>query len=323
MNQAWTPLVSTIIPTFKRSKMVRAAVETALAQDYPQLEVIVVDDNTDLQEQRETRAALVDLIREGRVVLIPNARSKGACGARNTGIAAAHGELIAFLDDDDRWLPGKLAAQVNLLAHTKYVAALCQYIDIDLAFGHARRCRASNPIWTREQALGGECPTSTSLVLVQRQVLLDAGLFDERLPSFQDFDMWLRCLEFGDFAYVDQALVEFVQHAGERTSVNIGRRLAGLAAIEKKWGREMSGHTDFSVFRRRVKIDALIANGKARLGHGYLNAVGFFMRAALADRGSRRTLFWLAIGLLGERAGKALYRRLLSVRQVETIAMAV
>jgi glycosyltransferase involved in cell wall biosynthesis len=322
MNQTWTPLVSTIIPTYKRSEMVRAAVETVLSQDYPQLEVIVIDDNTDPLEQHNTRVALTDLLAGGRVVLIPNTHSKGACGARNTGIAAARGELIAFLDDDDRWLPGKISAQVHLLAQTDYVGALCQYIDIDLAFGHSRRCRASTPVWTRTQALGGECPTSTSLVLVKRQVLLDAGCFDETLPSFQDFDMWLRCLAFGDFAYVDQALVEFIQHAGDRTSVNIVRRLAGLAAIEKKWGREMSSHTDFAIFRRRVRVDALIANGKAKLGRNYPRSLSFFAQALLADRGSKRTLFWLAIGVLGERAGKALYRRLLSVRRVDTIAMA-
>jgi len=321
MNLISTPLVSTIIPTFKRSKMVRSAVKTVLAQNYAQLEVIVVDDNSDPHEQQKTHAALADLIATGRVVLIPNVRSKGACGARNTGIDVARGELIAFLDDDDRWLPGKISAQVALLAQTDCVAALCDYIDIDLAFGHARRCRASTPLWTRAQALSGECPTSTSLVLIKRQALVDAGGFDETLPSFQDFDMWLRCLAFGNFAYVDEALVEFVQHAGDRTSVNIGRRLAGLAAIEQKWGSEMSKHADFAIFRRRVRTDALIANGKAGLGHGYLKTVNLFLQAALADYGSARTLFWLAIGLLGERGGKALYRRLLGLRQVETIAM--
>src|SRR5262249_2901260 len=162
-------------------------------------------------------------------------------------------------------------------------------------------------------ALGGECPTSTSLVLVKKAVLVDAGLFDESLPSFQDFDMWLRCLAFGDFGYVDDALVTFVQHGGDRTSVNLKRRMAGLPAIEKKWGAEMNTRTDLAAFRRRIKVDALIANGKARLGSSYFAAIDFFVRALIADRGSRRTAFWLAIGLLGARGGKALYGRLLGM----------
>ncbi|CAB3781800.1 glycosyltransferase family 2 protein [Pararobbsia alpina] len=314
-----SPLVTAVIPTYRRATMVRHAVETVLAQDYPALEVIVVDDNTDPDEQRGVREALANL--GENVIVIPNARSKGACGARNTGILRARGEFIAFLDDDDLWLPRKIREQVALLERTPYVAALCHYIDVDVEFNHARRCRPSTPVLTRTQALGGECPTSTSLALVKKAVLVEAGLFDETLPSFQDFDMWLRCLAFGDFGYVDEAHVTFVQHGGERTSVNLKRRLAGLAAIEQKWGAEMNAHIDFAAFKQRVIVDALIANGKARLGAHYFKALDFFARALIADRGSKRTAFWLAIGLLGGRGGKALYGRLLGVRHVETVAV--
>lgn len=314
-----SPLVTAVIPTYRRAKMVRRAVETVLAQDYPALEVIVIDDNTEPAEQQAVRDALAGL--GENVIVIPNARTKGACGARNTGILRARGECIAFLDDDDLWMPGKIREQVALLERSGYVAAACHYIDVDVEFNHARRCRPSAPVLTRKQALGGECPTSTSLVLVRKAVLVEAGLFDETLPSFQDFDMWLRCLAFGDFGYVDDALVTFIQHGGDRTSVNLQRRMAGLAAFEKKWAAEMSAYTDFAAFRRRILVDALIANGKARLSSSYFASVDYFVRALIADRGSKRTAFWLAIGLLGARGGKALYSRLLGMRHVETVAV--
>ncbi|CAM2141922.1 Glycosyltransferase family 2 protein [Pararobbsia alpina] len=314
------PLVTAIIPTYRRATMVRQAVETVLSQDYASIEVIVVDDNTDVAEQQAVRAALADFGEQ--VVVIPNQRQKGACGARNTGIERARGDYIAFLDDDDLWLPGKIREQVSLLERTAYVASFCGYIDVDMAFNHARRCRSSRPVLKREHALAGECPTSTSLVLIRKSVLVDAGLFDESLPSFQDFDMWLRCLEKGDFGYVDEALVTFVQHEGERTSVNLTRRLAGLAAIEAKWGHAMSAQVDFAAFKRRVIVDALIANGKARMGAQYVASLGFFTRAMLADRLSKRTVFWFAIGALGSTGGKALYTRLLGMRHVETVPVA-
>ncbi|HTJ95302.1 MAG TPA: glycosyltransferase family 2 protein [Pararobbsia sp.] len=318
--QALQPLVTAIIPTYRRAAMVRQAVETALAQDYAPIEVIVVDDNTDPAEQQAVRDALAGFGEQ--VIVMPNQHAKGACGARNTGIARARGTYIAFLDDDDLWLPGKIREQVSLLERTPYVAAFCGYIDVDMAFNHARRCRSSRPVLKREHALAGECPTSTSLVLIRKSALVDAGMFDESLPSFQDFDMWLRCLAAGDFGYVDEALVTFVQHEGERTSVNLTRRLAGLAAIEAKWGAVMNGQTDFAAFKRRVVVDALIANGKARMGTHYLASLGFFTRALCADRLSKRTLFWFAIGALGSLGGKALYTRLLGMRHVETVPVA-
>jgi glycosyltransferase involved in cell wall biosynthesis len=313
------PLVTAIIPTYRRATMVRQAVEAALAQDYPAIEVIVVDDNTDPAEQQAVREALADL--GNNVVVIPNARSKGACGARNTGILHARGEFIAFLDDDDLWLPAKIREQVALLERTAYVGALCHFIDVDVEFNHARRFRPADPVLTRAQVLGGECPSSTSLVVVRKDVLVEAGLFDETLPSFQDFDMWLRCLAFGDFGYVDEALATFVHHGGDRTSVNLKRRMAGLEAIGQKWGTQMDAHGSFAAFRKRMVVDALVANGKAQLSTHRFNSVRFFLRALIADRGSKRTAFWLVIGLLGAGAGKALYARLLGVRQIETVAV--
>jgi glycosyltransferase involved in cell wall biosynthesis len=313
------PLVTAIIPTYRRAGMLHRAVRTVLAQDYPTIEVIVVDDNTDPDEQRAVREALSDL--DGDIVIIPNSRTKGGCGARNTGIAAARGEFVAFLDDDDEWAPAKLRQQVVAMQRSGLVGSFCGYTDIDLAFDHARQCRASKPLLTRDDALRGECPTSTSLVMVRTETLRRAGLFDESLPSFQDFDMWLRCLAFGDFGYLDQPLARFIQHAGERTSVNLKRRLNGLAAIELKWGAEMKLHQDLSAFRRRVLVDALLANGRAGLEADYWRALRFFLRAFYADRGSKRAGFWLLIGALGFKRGRALYTRLLGFRKIETVAV--
>lgn len=311
------PLVSTIIPTFKRADMLPRAVRSVLAQRYANVEVIVVDDNTDEREQQRVREVLAPFGQ--RVRLFENMRAKGACGARNTGIACARGELIAFLDDDDRWLPEKLTQQIALLADEACIGALCSYIEIDVVFGHAVSCRRFEPVLTREMALAGVCPTSTSLALVRRDVLVEAGLFDETLPSFQDYDMWLRCLAFGELRYAETPLVEFVQHSGDRTSVNIDKRLRGLAAFERKWGTAMSAFQDFEAFRRRMHVDALIANGRAAMGHGHALALSHFIKAVWRDRISVRTLFWLAIGVLGPRAGRAFYRWLQQVRHVETL----
>ena len=101
--------------------------------------------------------------------------------------------------------------------------------------------------------------------------------------------------------------------------MNIEKRLRELAAFERKWGPAMSAFQDLEAFRRRMHVDALIANGRAALAYGHMQALEQFARAAWRDRMSVRSAFWLAIGLLGPSAGRALYRWLLQVRRVEIL----
>src|SRR5216684_3398690 len=101
------PLVSAVIPTRSRAALVVRAVRTALNQTYANLEVIVVIDGPD----EETMLALSG-IHQPRLRVIVLAQSSGGASARNAGVEAAHGEWIAFLDDDDEWLPGKIENQI-------------------------------------------------------------------------------------------------------------------------------------------------------------------------------------------------------------------
>src|SRR5207237_4177688 len=100
------PLVSAVIPVFNRVRSIGAAIDSALAQDMKELEVLVVDDGS-TDATREVVGGHPD----PRVRLIARERRGGAAAARNAGIAAAAGDYIAFLDSDDVWLPGKLAWQ--------------------------------------------------------------------------------------------------------------------------------------------------------------------------------------------------------------------
>ncbi|MET7752423.1 glycosyltransferase family 2 protein [Micromonospora sp. NPDC005367] len=106
------PSVSVVVPTRDRPELLRAAVRAVLDQEHPgPIEVVVVHD------QSEPDRSLEDLSRpDRRVRVIRNERTPGLAGARNAGTLAAEGELIAFCDDDDEWLPGKLAAQVAAIA---------------------------------------------------------------------------------------------------------------------------------------------------------------------------------------------------------------
>lgn len=105
------PLVSVIIPTAHRSSaIILRAISSVLSQSYPVFEVILVDDNTEPSLSSEIKTALKNV---PQVRYIKNVGSHGACAARNVGISCAKGDLIAFLDDDDEWLPEKIERQVK------------------------------------------------------------------------------------------------------------------------------------------------------------------------------------------------------------------
>jgi glycosyltransferase involved in cell wall biosynthesis len=178
--------VSVIIPTYNRSRIIKEAVDSVLAQDYKDVEVIVVDDgSTD-----NTSEALASYGDEISVLFQDN---KGVSAARNRGIAEASGQFVAFLDSDDLWLPQKLSTQVEFFQQTPD-AFICQTEEIWVRNGirvnpGKRHKKPSGMIFEPSLEL---CLVSPSAVMIRRDVLDDAGGFDETLRACEDYDLWLR-----------------------------------------------------------------------------------------------------------------------------------
>ncbi|MEV1286811.1 glycosyltransferase family 2 protein [Micromonospora sp. NPDC049679] len=185
------PSVSAVVPTRDRPELLRAALTAILAQDYPgTIEVVVVYDQSEPDVSLETTA---DLRRQVRV--IRNSRTPGLAGGRNTGILAATGELIAFCDDDDEWLPGKLRAQVDALA----AAPGAEFASCGIRVSYDGR--------TTDRSLTMDSVTLASLLrdrmtelhpstfLIRRDALCDGfGLVDEEIPGSyaEDYEFLLR-----------------------------------------------------------------------------------------------------------------------------------
>lgn len=180
------PMVSVIIPTFNRNGMLKEAVDSVLDQDYGNTELIVVDDGSTDATARTLSAY------EDRLHLLRQ-ENRGVSAARNAGIRAAAGTLIALLDSDDLWLPGKLRAQVDYFeAHPE--ALICQTEEIWIRNGvrvnpGKRHRKEAGDIFERSLAL---CLVSPSAVMMRKSLLEEVGLFDERLPACEDYDLWLR-----------------------------------------------------------------------------------------------------------------------------------
>jgi glycosyltransferase involved in cell wall biosynthesis len=183
---AQQPLVSVIIPTFNRARLVQEAIASVLAQDYPRLDVIVVDDGS----CDETPAVVATF---GTALTCLCQSHAGVSAARNRGVAAARGELIAFLDSDDLWVPHKLTAQVRLFQQQPDVQAC--YTD-EIWIRHGRRVNAKvihqkHSGWLFMPSLP-RCIISPSAIMLRRTLWDQLGGFNERLPACEDYDLWLR-----------------------------------------------------------------------------------------------------------------------------------
>ncbi len=185
-NQGPCPKVSVIIPTYNRSEMLKQAIDSVLSQSYDDFELIVVDDGS-TDNTPEALAACKDKI------ICYRQENKGVSAARNRGIGMASGELIAFLDSDDLWLPGKLASQVEFFT-SRPDALICQTQETWIRNGRRvnpknRHQKESGMIYERSLAL---CLVSPSAVMMKKQLLDMTGGFDENLPACEDYDLWLR-----------------------------------------------------------------------------------------------------------------------------------
>ena len=178
--------VSVIIPTYNRGWIVRDAIDSVLGQTYADFELIVVDDgSTDRTPQ------ILDAYGD-RLRVIRQA-NQGVSAARNRGIGDSSGPLIALLDSDDIWLPGKLSVQVDFFIKNPE-ALICQTEEIWIRNGvrvnpGKRHHKPSGMIFERSLEL---CLVSPSAVMVRRELFEKVGLFDENLPACEDYDLWLR-----------------------------------------------------------------------------------------------------------------------------------
>jgi len=278
-----SPLVSVIIPVFNRETFIQKAVDSVLLQDYRPIECIVVDDGSTDQTPR----VLAGFDNRIRVIRKENL---GVSAARNTGIRAASGSLIAFLDSDDYWLPGKISAQVAFFK-THPEAILCQTNEIWIRNGRRvnpgkRHKKRSGNIFIPSLAL---CLISPSAVMMRRSLFDRIGFFDETLPACEDYDLWLRVTCKYEVHLIDEALI--VKQGGHPDQLS---RMPGLdrfriMAIDKIMKTGKLTQDQYEAAARVLKQKCRIyANGCARRGR-FKEAEKYLRMAEDEYRFSRRT----------------------------------
>lgn len=211
-------LISVIIPVFNGEKFIEKAVRSALNQSHSPLEVIVVDDgSTD-----GTAAILAGL---GDAIQVIGIANSGVSNARNVGIRASRGEILAFLDADDVWDSNKLQEQLAVMKRYPSVAfCCCDFIVFNKYLGrnvkHIATVAKTRPLVFDRPLTGDPYVTlirtnfvgTASNVMVRRSLLDSTGLFDTNYRQAEDYDLWLRCALLTDFVILSHCLLRKVTH---------------------------------------------------------------------------------------------------------------
>lgn len=254
------PLVSVIMPALNAGAFIEESLRSALNQSYPRLEVLVVDDgSTDNTADAARRLAAVD----SRITVLQQPNS-GASAARNTALANARGDLVAFLDADDAWLPDKLARQIDLLRQDSRADLL--FSDYYLWDGERNLgVRYSKPEHFPEGNVGKKLVRwnlfGMSSVVVARERVQRAGGFDPGLTHGEEWDLWLRISECGLWARgLREPLMRYRIWSGNASRLTVQNAECIVRVLEKALARRQTND-----MRRAYRQSLRIARGNLEL----------------------------------------------------------
>lgn len=285
----FNPLVSVVLPTYNRARLLRRAVKSVLDQTYPNFELIVVDDcSTDGTE------GVVKGFQDDRIRYIRHEKNQGAPITRNTGIRAAKGKYIAFQDSDDVWYSTKLEKQVNAFNSAPIDLGVI-YTSFWLIDNDKETMVPSSLVKHTEgkihNALLAMNFVSLSSAIVKKECFVNVGMF-ENIPRFQDWELWLRISKYYSFKHLREPLVK-VYRQSDSISRNTDVLISARKYILSKYYYELSKnskllskhYSDIGIF--------LCSKGDIKEGREY------FFKALSVHPFNARLLLWTIVSIFG------------------------
>lgn len=297
------PLVSIVLPTYMRSQKLRETINSVLSQTYSPWELIVVDDNRPTEPHAEqTETTVREYQNFANIVLIKHGCNKGACAARNTGIAAAKGDFIAFLDDDDIWVANKLALQVDALnkdPSADFVFCNLVCVDETTNSSHVVHWKFSKDDLFNDLLKKGD-GICTSALLIRKTAVLAIGGFDTSLPSFQDYDLLLRLALRYKHVAIDIPLLEYNVSA-DGISRNYEAKFKGKMIIIDKYSEYFGARSLSKYYAGHLAVlgDYALLRGRRWV------SIKYFARSILKRPAWPSTYVKLFVSVLG---GERLHR---------------
>ena len=233
------PLFSVIVPTFNRQQTIRRAIDSIFAQSVINLEVIVVDDGS----LDETSAVMADYT-DVRMKYIRHTTNLGQNAALNTGVKAADGEFVAFLDSDDEWQPTFLERVLQLFSRNGDLGCVYTWANIvDETTGRievAEKFEATGDIYA--EALSQGYVSHMITLVTRRRLLFEVGLFDEEFEVCQDDDICIRLAKVTRFGLISEPLATIYSDAGDQINRDTQKHADGALKLVDKFSREILLH---------------------------------------------------------------------------------
>ena len=230
--------VSVVITTYKRKfEVLSRAIISVLNQTYPNVEIIVVNDNR-IEDKFYDEIEKNIKIFEDQIKYISYPDNKGACIARNLGALEAQGKYIAFLDDDDKFLPDKIEKQANFLQKLSADFVTCLYKPLGEKKKNRKFSRRQYDIIKKKKLWQRNCIGGCSEPLMSKDVFIKAGMFMEKLPQSQDYDLWIRIAKICKIYKINEALVEYSTEDKNSISKNYSKIITASKILLEKYKNE-------------------------------------------------------------------------------------
>jgi len=246
-NNEYTPLVTIYITTYNRLTLLKRAVESARNQDYHNIEILIVNDNSN--DSTEDYLKAISTI-DNRIRHFTNNKNLGACASRNIAINNANGEFITGLDDDDFFLPNRISDFLGAWEH-KLESTVALTSSVKLLYKNNKTSTLKRPRIVRKHHLIDNSNFVGSQVFTYTTYLREIGGFDEQMPIMQDFECWLRLLDISTHASIETinkpSYIVDVSHSYERISHNPQEKLNTALTI-------IIGKHDFSALEKEILV---------------------------------------------------------------------
>ena len=283
--------ISVVIPTCNRPDKIKKAIRSVLNQTFQDFEVVVVDDGIKARAEEAVKS-----FADPRIKYIQHEKNKGGSAARNTGIKNSQADWIAFLDDDDEWLPEKLARQWEVIKrHGDEIGFIFGGVKfINKVTGEERvKIPPERGVYDYyEDVLSLKSKMMTSSIVIKKSVLADVGGFDESFPTNQETELNFRITKKYKGVAIGNAFTTQLINHGDHVGGNLERRIEGRQKLLDKYISEIikRKYTYFIHLRGLGNLYRLNRQGK--------KAVKFYFLAWKNNKGSLRELILALYSLI-------------------------